>query len=78
MSDSSAFAVSASRSTRLVARHLTQGGACADVTALVRATLEDLRRSESALEVQLSDLRHYLGLAGVTSRAAPSSPACLF
>ena len=52
-------------SARLVARHLPQRTPHADVTALVRATLEELRRSETALETQLCDLRHYLGAAGL-------------
>lgn len=75
MSDSSAPSAPLIRSSRIVARHLPRSGAHADVTALVRKTLEDIRRSESALETQLCDLRHYLGLAGVT--APPPCPARL-
>jgi hypothetical protein len=67
MSDSSAPLSSSFRSCRIVARHLPRNAAHADVTALVRQTLEEIRRSETALETQLSDLRHYLGLAGLTA-----------
>ncbi|MDB5652102.1 MAG: hypothetical protein JWL62_3622 [Hyphomicrobiales bacterium] len=38
---------------------------CADVTALVRAALDELRESEIALERQLGELRVYLGHAGI-------------
>jgi hypothetical protein len=50
---------------RLVAEHLSRARAHADIAALVRATLDELRRSERALEEQLGDLRCYLGHEGV-------------
>jgi hypothetical protein len=50
---------------RLVAEQLARARAHADITALVRESLEALRRSERALEQQLGDLRCYLGHEGV-------------
>jgi hypothetical protein len=54
---------------RLVAEQLARQRAHTDIAALVRASLDDLRRSERALEQQLGDLRCYLGHAGVNAPA---------
>lgn len=52
--------------SRFVTRNLARSSRShADVSALVRASLEDLRRSELALELQLGDLRRYIGGAGI-------------
>ena len=50
---------------RLVSEQLTRAKAHADIAALVRESLDELRRSERALEEQLGDLRCYLGHEGV-------------
>lgn len=50
---------------RAVAETLARARPHADVAALVRASLDELRRSECALEEQLGQLRHYLGAAGL-------------
>jgi hypothetical protein len=51
---------------RLVAEQLARARSHADIAALVRESLEALRRSERALEEQLGDLRCYLGHEGLT------------
>ena len=53
------------RPARLVAEQLARARAHADIAALVRASLDELRRSERALEEQLGDLRRHLGHEGV-------------
>ncbi|MDB5642188.1 MAG: hypothetical protein JWN07_1505 [Hyphomicrobiales bacterium] len=55
---------------RLVAEHLSRARAHADIAAMVRESLEALRRSERALEEQLGDLRCYLGHEGVATDLA--------
>lgn len=52
---------------RLVAEQLSRAKAHAEIAALVRSALEELRRSERALEEQLGDLRGYLGHEGVAT-----------
>ena len=51
---------------RFVSEHLARAKAHADIAALVRASLDELRRSERALEEQLGDLRCYLGHEGLS------------
>ena len=53
------------RPARFVAEQLSRARAHAEIAALVRESLENLRRSERALEEQLGDLRCYLGHEGV-------------
>lgn len=52
---------------RLVADQVARAKAHADIAALVRASLEELRQSERALEEQLGDLQYYLGREDVVT-----------
>jgi hypothetical protein len=56
---------------RHLAEQLSRARAHAEIAALVRESLESLRRSELALEAQLGDLRCYLGHEGVAPDMNP-------
>lgn len=72
MSDSPASLPVSLNSYRVQWRSKARGRAdCADVTALVRAALDELRESEDALERQLGELRAYLGRAGIRGACGP-------
>jgi hypothetical protein len=72
MSDSLASLPVSLNSYRVQWRSKSRGRAdCADVTALVRAALDELRESEDALERQLGELRAYLGHAGIRGACGP-------
>jgi hypothetical protein len=65
MSDSSRLSSARVTPARLVSEQLARAKCHADIAALVRESLEALRRSERALEEQLGDLRCYLGHEGL-------------
>ena len=67
MSDSSRAGSARVTPARLVADQLARAKSHADIAALVRESLDALRRSERALEEQLGDLRCYLGHEGVVT-----------
>ena len=58
-------AFSARKMAKTIALAKAQAGQHADIKALLRASLEDLHRSECALEAQLGALRHYLDHSGL-------------
>jgi hypothetical protein len=67
MSDSSRSNFARVTPARLVAEQLARAKSHSDIAALVRESLDALRRSERALEEQLGDLRCYLGHEGVVT-----------